>query len=109
MLVNIDQLSQEQTWGLQFELQQVNQQIAQENLQAQAYNLTRQVSQPEREIKPEVMLKEYVNKVLTDRANQAYQNLVAHKQRIAIELFNAAPLEKQAEALSILGVPDIVQ
>lgn len=109
MIVNLKELSETQTWGLKYELQNLNAQTVQQNTQIEQYNATRPINQPERNLLPVMTLQQYADKVLTDRANQAYSSLVSYKQNLAIQLFNNASAEKQAEALAILEVPDVVE
>jgi hypothetical protein len=108
-LVDITLLTENQQYGLTYEMQQLNVQIQQENDSAAQYNATRPINSEALPIKDLYTLETYAAKVLTDSANRAYINLLNYKQEIAIQKFYSASPEKQAQALAILEVPDVVQ
>lgn len=107
-IVNLDQLTTEQTYGLKYDLQQINAMIEQENTNIANYNANRPVSEPERSLKPLVTLQEQADKTLSERLMQSYRQLLSYKQSVAINKFNEADVSTQSQVLSILGVPDIV-
>lgn len=109
MLVDITQLTENQTAGLTYEYQRLNVALAAENEGITQYNASRPVSEPEKALKELYTLETYAAKMLTDKADQAYQNLLAYKETIFKQKFYEADAETQNSVLTTLGVPDVVQ
>lgn len=108
-IVNLDQLTTEQTDGLKYDLKQVNAMIEQENQSIEAYNASRPQGEPEKELKPLRTLQTQADHTVSERFMQSYYQLLSYKQSVAIGKFNEADSDTQSQVLEILGVPDIVQ
>lgn len=108
-IVNLDQLTSEQLYGIKFDLQQINAMIAQENASIEQYNANRPESEPEKPLRPLFTLQEQADRTASERFMQSYNQLLSYKQNMAINMFNAADAQTQEEVLTILGVPSVVQ
>ena len=102
-------LTQEQTWGLTFEMQQANARAAEQNkfIEEQNTRLAEAFKQPL--ISVFATLDEYCDKVVADRGDQAYRTLLGEKERLFREKFYAASDEVKAQILTQLKVEDVVK
>lgn len=107
-LVDVLLLTQDQQYGLSYGMQVANKQIEAENTYAEQYNTNRPISSDPLPIKALYTLETYAAKRMSELADQEYAQLLNYKQQIAIQKFYSASPEKQAEALAVLEVPDVV-
>ena len=108
-VVDVTLLTENQQYGLAYGMQVANEQIQRENTFAEQFNATRPVNADPRPIKDLYTVETYAAKLIGDAADQEYNRLLQYKQQVAIQKFYAASPEKQAEAIAILEVPDVVQ
>lgn len=108
-MVDVTQLTENQRYGLLFEMGRENTQIEAQNANAAAFNANRPINQPEQAIRELFTLETYAAKLITDRADQLYMQLEQYKEQVALGLFRQANQTKKDQVIQILGVPDIVQ
>lgn len=108
-MVDLTKLTQNQVYGLTYTMQEVNADIAEQNAYAEQWNATRPVNADPLPITDLYTLQTWVDKCVGSLADQHYQRLLQYKQELAIQKFYAASPEKQAQALAVLEVPDVVE
>ena len=86
-MVDLQQLTQEQRWGLLYAVQQWN------------------VANPEDQLDEQT----YINRVVTEACNSYYGELLKVKTEVAVANFQSATPEVQAQVFDLLDVPDIVE
>jgi hypothetical protein len=86
-MIDLNQLTQEQRWGLQFVVMQEN-----------AFGGR---DEPWTE-------ESYLKNVICSACDSYYQQLLEHKQKVTIETFYSLSVERQSSILSQLGVQDIL-
>lgn len=97
-MLDTTQLTQEQFWGLAFVTQ-----LANEAIEAENANL------PEADRRPLFTAESYAEFVMRAACDSYYAQLIAHKQQLATERFNALSPEDQAALLAQLQVPNVLQ
>jgi hypothetical protein len=108
-MVDLTQLTQNQIYGLTYTMQAANAQITQENTHAEQWNASRPVNADPLPIKDLYTLQTWADKIAGAIFDNHYSQLLQYKQDVAIQKFYSASPEKQAQALAVLEVPDVVQ
>lgn len=88
-MIDLTQLTQEQSWGLEFVVQQLNE------------------GKPEGE--QPTTVQEYADSVFKSACDSYYSQLLKHKKDMALAMFDALSPEEQAALVAQLGVPDVVK
>jgi hypothetical protein len=100
-------LSQEQYWGLAFLTQQHNDALEVRNEMIRQRNEFA-IESP-LPLLEKITVEQFIESKTVELANQGYQQLIATKERKALELFRAAAPEVQQALLEQLEVPDILE
>ena len=106
-MIDLSQLTQEQRWGVDFACLEANKPIVTENEQITASN----ASLPEADKKP---LKElftsqsYLEHVIKSACDSYYKQLIDHKKKSALQMFDALSPEQQAALVAQLQIPDVL-
>ena len=96
--VDLSQLTQEQLWGLQYATLQANGPI-------QAAN----EALPEgEEPKPLFTDASYAEMIFKSACDSYYQQLVEHKKKSALQMFDSLTPEQQAALVQQLQIPDVL-
>lgn len=88
-MIDLTKLTQEQSWGLAFVVQQLNE------------------GKPEGEAPTTVQ--EYADNVFKSACDSYYSQLLAHKKSMALAMFDALSPAEQEALVAQLGVPDVVK
>lgn len=104
----LDQLTQEQRWGLAYLLQLHNAAIEASNEGIDARNQFKPRSEPLEEPKPLLTLEQFAVAKLCETADMGYQQLIAFKEQEALRLFRSKSPEEQAAIVAKLQIPDVL-
>jgi len=97
-MIDLSKLTQEQLWGLQFVVLQANAPIQSAN-----------ESLPEgEEPKPLFTDASYAEMIFKSACDSYYQQLVEHKKKSALQMFDALTPEQQAALVQQLQIPDVL-
>jgi hypothetical protein len=97
-VIDLTKLTQEQLWGLQFVVLQANAPI-------QAAN----EALPEgEELKPLFTDASYAEMIFKSACDSYYQQLVEHKKKSALQMFDSLRPEQQAALVQQLQIPDVL-
>lgn len=108
MIVDLNELSQTQRWGLQFMLKKINDGINLENQNITNYNNNLLEGGIPIDLIPLKTEQEYANEYIQSYCNLLYIDLVEYKKQVALQLFDSLSPEAQAQLVQSLGIPDIL-
>jgi hypothetical protein len=104
----LDQLTQEQIWGMEYLRKIHNEQAESSNATLEQRNRFVPRDQPLEEPKPLLTPEEFALRKLSESADMGYQQLLAAKEQEALRLFREKSPAKQAALLAQLNVPDVL-
>lgn len=99
-MIDLNQLSQEQLWGLMFVTQQRNLQIKAAN------DMIPEGSDIEPQ--PYITVKQYLTNVLNDTLNSYYKQCIDAKVKNTIDGFFMQPPEVQQQTIEQLNIQDVI-
>lgn len=102
-------LTQNQQWGLAYETQLRNSQVAQQNVQVEQQNKFLPRTQDLIPLKTVQTVEEYALNRLAEMGDQGYSRLIAVKEQKALQMFRALPPAEQAALVAQFGIPDVLQ
>ena len=85
-MVDLTQLSEEQTWGLQYALQSHNQNLEEK-----------------------VLLQDFVDQIVKDVAENHYRTLIQYKESVALQMFRSLSKEQQEGLVAQFQIPDVIK
>lgn len=85
-MVDLTQLSEEQTWGLEYALQLYNQNLEEK-----------------------VLLQDFVDQIVKDVAENHYRSLIQYKESIALQMFRSLSKEQQEGLVAQFQIPDVIK
>lgn len=92
-------LTQDQVWGVQFVIQGLNTTIEKQN----------ESLKEDEEPKPLWSPQSYIQHVIGVATDSYYQQLLDHKKKSALQMFEGLSLEQQAALVAQLGIPDVIR
>lgn len=106
--MNLSDLTQEQQWGLAYEVKLLNDQVDAQNEQITNQNKYIPRDQPEIPLKTKQTVEQYVMARLGEMGNQGYARLISYKEQQALNMFRALPAQEQAALVEQFGIPDVL-
>jgi hypothetical protein len=106
MIVNLNELTQEQIWGIQYAKQLANNLIVAENERIENYNATNDPNLPLLDLLTD---QTYIDGVVTKACDSYYNQLVSAKEAMALTLFRQLNPTEQQALLEQLQVPDVIE
>ena len=106
--MNLSDLTQEQQWGLAYEVKLLNDQVDAQNEQITNQNKYIPRDQPEIPLKTKQTVEQYAMSKLAEMGTNGYRNLVAYKEQQALNMFRALPAQQQAALVEQFGIPDVL-
>lgn len=83
------ELSQEQTWGLQYATQEHNARLAEGDTP--------------------LTVEQFTETVVKQIADNHYRQLIAYKEQLALNMFHSLSPEQQAALVAQFQIPDVIQ
>jgi len=102
-------LTEQQQWGIAYEVQVMNQQIALQNEQIDRQNQFVLHNQPLTPHINEETIEGFVTKKLAEIGNYGYSKLISFKEQQALNMFRALPPEQQQALIEQFQIPDVLQ
>lgn len=106
--MNLSDLTQEQQWGLAYEVKLLNDQVDAQNEQITNQNKYIPRDQPEIPLKTKQTVEQYAMSKLAELGNNGYIQLLAYKEQQALNMFRALPAQQQAALVEQFGIPDVL-
>lgn len=104
----LENLTQEQRWGLEYLVQDANQAIVLANAEIEAFNASRTDGVAERPLMAALTVESFVRGKIESLANDGYEKLLKVKEAQALELFRSKTLQEQAAIIQTLQVPNVL-
>lgn len=106
--MNLENLTQEQQWGLAYETQLSNDQVDAQNEQITQQNRFVPRDQPLLPLKVKQTVEQYVLSKLATIGDQAYSRLISYKEQQALTMFRSLSPAEQAALVAQFGIPDVL-
>ena len=106
--MNLSDLTQEQQWGLAYEVKLLNDQVDAQNEQITNQNKYIPRDQPEIPLKTKQTVEQYAMSKLAELGNNGYRQLLVYKEQQALNMFRALPAQQQAALVEQFGIPDVL-
>jgi hypothetical protein len=106
--VDLSDLTQEQQWGLAYEVRLLNDQVDAQNVQITNQNKYIPRDQPEIPLKTRQTVEEYVMAKLAEMGTNGYRQLIAYKEQQALNMFRALPADQQEALIEQFNIPDVL-
>lgn len=105
MIVNLNELTQEQLWGIQYATQIANGPIVAENNRIENYNVDNDPNLPLLDLLTD---QTYIDGIVEKACNSYFQQLISAKEEMALTLFRQLNPTEQQALLEQLQVPDVI-
>jgi Spy/CpxP family protein refolding chaperone len=106
-MIDLNQLTQEQRWGVDFATLEANKPIQTENEQINASNAS--AKQADKEPLKELFTSQsYLESVIRSACDSYYKQLVDFKKKSALQMFDSLTPEQQAALVAQLHIPDVL-
>jgi Spy/CpxP family protein refolding chaperone len=106
-MIDLNQLTQEQRWGVDFACLEANKPIVTDNEQITQSNASLPVSE-QKPLKELFTSQSYLESVMRSACDSYYKQLVDFKKKAALQMFDSLTPEQQAALVAQLHIPDVL-
>jgi len=106
-MIDLNQLTQEQRWGVDFATLEANKPIQTENEQINASNASAKQAD-KKPLKELFTPQSYLESVMRSACDSYYKQLVDFKKKSALQMFDSLTPEQQAALVAQLHIPDVL-
>jgi len=106
-MIDLNQLTQEQRWGVDFATLEANKPIQTENEQIKASNASAKQAD-KKPLKELFTPQSYLESVMRSACDSYYKQLVDFKKKSALQMFDSLSPEQQAALVAQLQIPDVL-